>query len=116
MKNQVESIIDEEGSINLHKTNIKEMNSDLSTTIIEEEKKDSESVLQNAIMEWTKKQQQDYLKSRKLPIHGTKMQLADRIMSKISIKDAIIFTREYKAKKKEAITTTEGKQGTNLAH
>ena len=63
--------------------------------------KETENVLQDALMSWTKKRQHDYLKTLRLPISGTKEQLASRIMTKVTIKNAVKFTREYRLKKLE---------------
>lgn len=63
--------------------------------------KETENVLQDALMSWTKKRQHDYLKTLHLPISGTKEQLASRIMSKVTIKNAVKITREYRLKKLE---------------
>ena len=65
-------------------------------TMTDEQTKKSESFLETAIKSWTKKQQHEYLKSIKEPIHGLKKELTTRIMSKISIEDAVKITREYK--------------------
>ena len=65
-------------------------------TRTDEKTKKSESCLETAIKSWTKKQQHEYLKSIKEPIHGLKKELTTRIMSKISIEDAVKITREYK--------------------
>ena len=62
----------------------------------EKEAHDSDNVLEEVIMSWTKKRQHKYLKALGLPIHGTKTQLTWRIMSNIPIKEAIEVIREHK--------------------
>ena len=70
--------------------------------------------MQSAITAWTKKQQQEYLKARKLPIHGIKADLVNRIMMKVSIDDAVKITKEYKTKKrKEMIMVERNKDNEN---
>ena len=77
-------------------------------TMTDEEDKNSESYLETAIKSWTKKQQHEYLKSIKEPIHGLKKDLTTRIMAKISIEDAIKITREYKRRMNRDIEDMKG--------
>ena len=63
--------------------------------------KGSSTTLEDALMSWTKKKLQDYLKSMKLPIYGSKADLTTRVMSKIPIKKAVEITRKYKRSSEE---------------
>ena len=74
----------------------------------DEEAKESENFLENVIMSWTKHKQHLYLKSINEPIYGTKTELTARIIGKMSIKDAVEFTREYKRKIRENDREIEG--------
>ena len=83
-------------------------------TMTDEEDKNSENYLETAIKSWTKKQQHEYLKSIKEPIHGLKKDLTTRIMAKISIEDAIKITREYKRRMNRDIEDMKGIERKNV--
>ena len=76
-----------------------------------EETKRSEKLLEEVIMSWTKKRQQDYLKLKNLAIHGTKVQLMLRILSNIPIQEALEFMREYRRNVVEERNTGNREEG-----
>ena len=55
-------------------------------------------LLEEAIMSWKMKEQQDYLKKMNEAIYGTKPELTARIMAKVPIADAVAITKDYRTK------------------
>ena len=65
------------------------------------------SLLEEAIMSWKVKEQQEYLKRMKEVIYGTKSELTARIMAKVPIDDAVTITRNYRSEMKEGKKSKE---------
>ena len=107
MSKQRHKSIDKEVHAEPKGINDEETRRDDKRTKLRERERHNESILQKAIMSWTKKYQQDYLKSKKKPIHGTKGELTDRIMSTVSIEDAMKISKEYKRMKLEMAKTMD---------
>ena len=104
----------EDDSTESYTTDNPEENMTKDVDMMEDDSKESENILEETIMSWTKREQQQYLKTIKLPIYGTKNDLMSRIMTKIPIKDAVEFTREYKRKQyEENENDTDGKGSKN---
>ena len=67
--------------------------------------KEPKNTLEHAIMSWTKTRQQEYCRKLKQPVYETKLELASRITSRVSIKEAVNITRDYRRKAQEMSTT-----------
>ena len=72
------------------------------------------SLLEEAIMSWKVKEQQEYLKRMKEVIYGTKSELTARIMAKVPIDDAVTITRNYRSEMKEGKKSKEKLNGQNM--
>ena len=63
----------EDDSTESYTTDNPEENMTKDVDMMEDDSKESENILEETIMSWTKSKQQQYLKTIKLPIYGTKM-------------------------------------------
>ena len=77
-------------------------------TKIQEKEKQPDNILEKAIMSWKKKYQQEYLKRKKIAIHGTKEELTNRIMGIVSINEASKISKDYKKYLREGGNSSEG--------
>ena len=77
-------------------------------TKTQEKEKQPDNILEKAIMSWKKKYQQEYLKRKKIAIHGTKEELTNRIMGIISINEASKIAKDYKKYLREGGNSSEG--------